>query len=263
MKSRLSLLILLLALSPAAIPSVNDGDKGEHAFKIYDNMFYQGKPNTAGQGMVVSNILYEGLIWPHDKNYGKLPKQSDFEALVRSHSANPGPLVLDIERLPLKGSEQVAHEHMEVLATLAVWAHHAAPGKIIGYYGTNTLSKIDPANLRFARELAKHVDAFFPPAYTFDDDRATWEERARSSVEEAHALGAGKPVYLYMWPQYHDHTPKQFEYVDTAYWKFQLETARGISDGIVLWGPSKFKWDNSSGWWPVTEKFARETHHRE
>ena len=96
MKSRLSLLFLLLAFSPAAIPSGHHGDKGERDFKIYDNMFYQGKPNTAGQGMVVSNILYEALIWPHDKNYGKLPRQSDFEALVRSHIANPGPLVLDI-----------------------------------------------------------------------------------------------------------------------------------------------------------------------
>ncbi len=75
MKSRLSLLILLLALSPAAIPSGNDGEKGEHAFKIYDNMFYRGKPNTAPEGMVVSNILYEDLIWPHDKNYGKLPSR--------------------------------------------------------------------------------------------------------------------------------------------------------------------------------------------
>lgn len=251
--------ILLLALSPA-VPAGNNEDKGEHAFKIYDNMFYQGKPDTAAQGMVGSNILYEGAIWPHDKNYGRLPKQSDFEALVRSHIANPGPLVLDIERLPLKGSEEVAHEHMEVLATLAVWAHHAAPGKIIGYYGTGTLSKFEPANARFARELAKHVDAFFPPAYTFDDDRETWEKRARSSIEEARRLGRGKPVYLYLWPQYHDHTRKAFEYVNSSYWRFQLETARGISDGIVLWSPSKFKWDNSSGWWSATEKFTREIH---
>jgi hypothetical protein len=258
MKSCLSLLLLIIVVLPPASLARNDNDKDEHAFKIYDNMFYQGKPDTAAQWMVASNILYESVIWPHDRNYGKLPKQSDFEALVRSHIANPGPLVLDIERLPLKGPEQVVHQHMEVLATLAVWAHHAAPRKIIGYYGTGTLSKVDPANLRFVRELEKHVDAFFPPAYTFDDDRETWAKRAKSSVEEARTLSPGKPVYLYLWPQYHDHTRKEFEYINSSYWKFQLETARGLSDGIVLWSPGKFKWDNSSGWWSATERFARE-----
>jgi hypothetical protein len=56
----------------------------------------------------------------------------------------------------------------------------------------------------------------------------------------------------------HDGTPKQFQYVDTAYWQFQLNTAFRDADGIVLWGPSRFNWDKSSGWWAATLEFIRQ-----
>jgi hypothetical protein len=49
------------------------------------------------------------------------------------------------------------------------------------------------------------------------------------------------------WPQYHDGTPKQFQYIYAAYWQFQLGTAYRDADGIVLWGPSRFPWDETSG----------------
>lgn len=45
-------------------------------FAMYDNMFYRGKPDTTKDGFVVSNILYEGVIWPHNRNYGVLPTAS-------------------------------------------------------------------------------------------------------------------------------------------------------------------------------------------
>jgi hypothetical protein len=75
---------------------------------------------------------------------------------------------------------------------------------------------------------------------------------------EIGALAAGKPVFFYLWPQYHDGTPKQFQYIDTAYWTFQLETSYRDADGIVLWGPSRFPWDESSGWWAATLDFIRQ-----
>jgi hypothetical protein len=68
--------------------------EGERPFPVYDNMFYRQKPNTAQEGLLASNILYEGDIWPHGLNYGVLPSRNSFEATVRAHSANPGPLVL-------------------------------------------------------------------------------------------------------------------------------------------------------------------------
>jgi hypothetical protein len=243
----------LLAAAFIAIPTLADNAP----FALYDNMYYKGKPNTTADGFVVSNILYEAVIWPHKVNYGTLPDRSAYEAMVRAHSANPGPLVIDIEELPLSGSPDLARQHQQTLATLADWAHAAAPGKIIGYYGSNTLTRVAPAYVPYAKELAKHVDAFFPPAYTFDDDRAKWQQRAQDAAAEAHALDPAKPVYFYLWPQYHDKTPKQFQFVDAAYWSFQLDSASRLSNGIVIWSPGKFDWNDSTGWWSATQRFAR------
>src|SRR5580704_14643121 len=127
---------------------------GEGAFTIYDNMYYKGKPNTSINGLVPSNILYENRIWPNKRDVGVLPDRKVFESLVRALAPNPGPFVIDIESLPLKGSHDAARHDMEILATLADWAHAATPSKVIGYYGTNTLAKVPPENLALARELA-------------------------------------------------------------------------------------------------------------
>ena len=251
-------LVLLLAFALAAARAHESLAAEEpRSFTIYDNLFYRGKPNTARDGLVAANSLYENKIWPNEQTLGVLPNRNAFESLVRLHVANPGPLVIDIEKLPLKGLPEIARRNLQTLATLADWAHQAAPGKVIGFYGTNTLSRVAPADLSYARELARHVDAFFPPTYTFDDDRAAWEKRAQESAAEARELGPGKPVYFYLWPQYHDGTPKAFQYVDAAYWKFQLETARRYSNGIVLWSPSRYDWNDATGWWGVTQQFAR------
>jgi hypothetical protein len=62
----------------------------------------------------------------------------------------------------------------------------------------------------------------------------------RLSTAEAHALGPGKPVYFYLWPQYHDGTSMQFQFIDGAYWKLELETPYHYANGIVLWSPSRY-----------------------
>src|SRR5262249_8737567 len=155
-----------------------------------------------------------------------LPEHDTFVALVRRETKNPGPLVIEIESLSLRGSANFAQHNMEILAKLADWAHEAMPNKVVGFYGTNTLSDTPAANLPIAKELAKHVDAFFTAVYTFDDDRPRWEKRALSAHDEARALDAKKPLYFYLWPQYHVGSARAMRYVDGDFWKFQLETAR-------------------------------------
>jgi len=172
--------------------------------------------------------------------------------------SSPGPIVLDIEKLPLKGSPDIVSQHLQVLATLADWTRADAPGKAVGYYGYNTLTGVPPEDRTYAQQLARHVDAFFPSMYTFDDNRGAWATRATNEAAEDRSLGPGKPVFFYLWPQYHDGTPKQFQYIDAAYWQFQLSTAYRDADGIVLWGPSRFHWDESSGWWATTLAFIRQ-----
>lgn len=253
-------LVLLIIVAPGLASYGSAVTHEKHSFVVFDNMSYRGKPDTTLDGLVPSNIVYESYIWPHDQNYGILPSREAFDAIIRAHMANPGPLVLDIERLPLKGSPETVRQHLKVLATLADWARAAAPGKLIGYYGSGTLTRVPPKNMPAARELARHVDAFFPPMYTFDDDRQAWAKRAEAEAAEDRALAPGKPVFFYLWPQYHDHTPKQFQYVDASFWTFQLHTARHDADGIVLWSPGRFDWDNTSKWWTATQEFMRSLH---
>ena len=229
---------------------------GKQAFSLYDNMFYKGKPDTAGDGLIASNILYENQIWPKRQNMAVLPKREEFEALVRQAIVSPGPLVIEVESFPLRGTPEAARHNMEILAKLADWAHEAAPGKVIGFYGTNTLSDVLQPNQALAKELASHVDAFFPSLYTFDDSRANWEKRAVAAQTEARGLDEKKPIYFYLWPQYHEGTARALRYVPGDYWKFQLETARRYSNGVVLWGPSQYAWNPRSGWWTATQEFA-------
>ena len=49
-----------------------------------------------------SDITDEGHIWPHVQNYGVLPSRTVFDAIVAANMANPGPIVLIVEKLPLK-----------------------------------------------------------------------------------------------------------------------------------------------------------------
>jgi hypothetical protein len=61
---------------------------------------------------------------------------------------------------------------LNVLAPRADWTRVGAPGKIVGYYGYNTLTGVPPGNRSYAQEFARHVDAFFPSMYTLDDNCA-------------------------------------------------------------------------------------------
>jgi hypothetical protein len=242
-------------LVPAASLFAQTG--GAQKFLIFDNMAYKEKPDTSPEAMIPSNVIYEKQIWPDRRRVGALPDREAFESLVRSEAKNPGPLVIDIESFSLRGPTESARHNMQVLGQLADWAHEAVPQKVIGFYGTNTLSDIPPANLAIAKELAGHVDAFFTAMYTFDDDRARWEKRAQSARDEAQGLDSKKPLYFYLWPQYHVGSARALRYVDGQFWKFQLETARRYSNGIVLWGSNTYVWNVKSGWWEATQEFAK------
>jgi len=260
MKSILAILVLTVAALWGAGAALSGAPGAEKGFPIYDNMSYRGKPDTAKDGLIAATILYEDKIWPNKQQLGASPNRETFQALVKAEASNPGPLVIDIESMSLRASPESARHNMETLAKLADWAHEAVPGKVIGYYGTNTLSNVPAVNRTVARELADHVDAFFTPIYTFDDSRASWERRAQAAQAEAHELDPKKPVYFFLWPQYHVGSGKALRYVAAEYWKFQLETARHYSNGIVLWGPSQYVWDDKTGWWAATKQFAASLH---
>ncbi|MFI1198663.1 LPXTG cell wall anchor domain-containing protein [Streptomyces sp. NPDC020883] len=224
-------------------------------FVVYDNIAYRGV-DLAHYGAIRSNVVYEGYVaaLSGSKGSGKelaLPPEAAYKNLIRKHASEPGPVVLDFESLYLTGAPDTAQRRLKKLETFAQWAHEAVPGKAIGFYGVlgNTASRYYP----LARQLARHVDAFFPTLYTFDDNRAAWRTKLADDLAEARAVAPGKPVYPYLWPQYHDGTPRSGQFLSADHWSYELDTARRLVPGVVIWsgaGPVTDK-----GWITATERF--------
>jgi len=214
-------------------------------FLVYDNMGYPGKPDTAPLGLVNCTIINLNKAWTDKANH--VADETAVKEAVRAAARKPGPLVYDIEYV---------HD-FKLFLNLVEWAHEAVPGCVVGYYGHGLYpEQPSKAQRADAAELAAAVDAFFPSAYTYNDNREKWKNEVNGLVQAAHRLAPGKPVYPYIWPQYHKGTAKQFHLVDGDYWKFQLDTARECgADGVVIWSGGKPEWNDKAGWWEETLTF--------
>ena len=159
------------------------------------------------------------------------------------------------------------------MADIADWIHEANSDLTIGYYGVvpqrDYWSFVDPTrsaelaelklrNQKFAA-LAEHVDVLFPSLYTFYNQPEDWKVYAKGMIAEAKKYN--KPVYAFIWPQYHSGSFGG-SFIDGAYWRMQLEElyALGI-DGVVIWGGYLQVWDDSAldddptNWWYQTLDF--------
>ena len=112
-------------------------------------------------------------------------------------------------------------------------------------------------NQKALSDFVPHVDAIFPSLYTFYDDSNGWEVYARQTLQAAR--GFNKPVYCYLWPQYHDSNKKLIgKYMSVKHWRIELETCRKYSDGIVIWNyEPDHNWDPDAPWWKETLNFLK------
>lgn len=240
------------------------GHAARPAFTVYDDTFYTNI-DLRRIGAVRSNLVYEAPVArlagqnPADFRGERpaqaelaLPPRAAYEDLVRRTVRNPGPLVLDFETLYLRrATPAVAARRFQKLRTLLDWAHDAVPGRAVGYYGV--LGNTAPAYLGLERSLASREDALFPSLYTFGDDLAAWRAELRRIVAEAAAVAPGKPVYAYLWPQYHGGAARAGRYLTPAHWGYELRTAARLCSGAVVWGPTRY--DPDRAWVGVTANF--------
>lgn len=233
-------------------------------FTLYNDTYYTNIDLTS-LGAVRSNLVYEAPVaqlagqdpadFRGERPAGAelaLPPRAAYEDLVRSSIRGPGPLVLDYETLYLRrATPATAARRLYKLRTLLDWAHDAVPGRAIGYYGV--LGNTAPEYLGMERRLALREDALFPSLYTFGDDRAQWLGRFRRIMAEAAAVAPGKPVYAYLWPQYHPGTRRAGRYLTPEHWDYELRTAARMCAGAVVWGPADD--DPDQGWVAATADF--------
>jgi hypothetical protein len=247
-------------------------------FMVFDGTLYTNKPDLAQYGIQPVNIAYAGQFGSQwFKNAAHLPDKATVQQIARQAKIKANRVVLDIEHWPLHGNPNQVQSSLSKYMTVLQWFKEAAPGLPVGYYGAPPLGDywktLKPPTSKewasFAREndqlkpLAAAVDILFPSLYTFYTDRGGWVRYAYGQIAEARRYGNGKPVYVFLWPQYHDSNPSlKGAYLPADYWRLQLEMARQYADGIVIWGgwgsDNRAKqWNNNAAWWGVTKEFMK------
>lgn len=256
--------IALVLLAGAISPEVFGGN-------IYDATVYGGKPASLQARMPQLPVIDMHQLWD-GKEGAEAPSAEKLRSIVAGLPSSPY-VVVDIEHWPLRGAgvERTIARLAEVVDGL-----RAPEGQFgLGLYstlpirdywraiGAQGLAKIDEwkaENDRLA-PLATHVDVLFPCAYTFYPDVEGWKRYARAQVAEARRLAPGKPVMLFLWPEFHDSTPRRGQFLPPSFWAEQLELACREADGAVVWGGWNYlehrprKWDPDAAWWLITQAF--------
>jgi hypothetical protein len=246
-------------------------------FMVFDGTLYANKPNLTQYGIQPVNITYVGQFgndWY--KNATRLPDKAIVQQIARQAQTKTNHVVLDIEHWPLQGDPNQVQASLSKYMTVLQWFKEAAPGLAVGYYGAPPLqdywktlkSPTSKEWASFAREndrlkpLAGAVDILFPSLYTFYTDRGGWVRYAYGQIAEARRYGNGKPVYVFLWPQYHDSNPSlKGAFLPADYWRLELEMAKQYADGVIIWGGwggnGPLRWDDNAAWWRVTKEFMR------
>lgn len=263
----------LLAASPgttdrpvsAAVPK---------AFHVFDATLYKNKPPLGMYDFHPLSILYEWRLIPGDSPAGFLPAERLVRTIAGEYRGVTEPLVIDIERWPLKGGAADVQSTVGRFASVLAWVKNEIPGVRIGVYGTVPLPDYwrairDPRSPEYRswqrdndqlEDLVAQVDALFPSLYTFYPDRQGWVTYAIAQLTEAKRKANGKPVYAFLWPQYHESNRLLgLRRLDPDYWELELKTVYQYADGVVIWGGWGDKgpelWDEDAPWWQVTKRF--------
>jgi hypothetical protein len=76
--------------------------------------------------------------------------------------------------------------------------------------------------------IAAQADVLFPSIYTFYPDENGWQTYAIAQIKEARRIGPGKPVYVFLWPQFEDATQSHLRTI--------LANGTGNSTNVCRWG---------------------------
>jgi hypothetical protein len=252
---------------PSAAPQAN--------FVVFDGTLYQGKPSAAQLGMKPITVLYQASMWPGKADDPqRVPNADVVRALGLKASQSGGIAVVDIEQWQVTGDPATVAQSLDKYQQTLQMFQQVAPSLQVGYYSVAPIrdywSPIDgtqsPNYLAWQQQnntvapIAKQANALFPSAYTFYTDQAGWQTYAIAQIAEARRIGQGRPVYVFLWPQYDNGKGAQGgDYLADDYWKMELETARKYADGVVIWGGWKQTWDSNASWWLETQQFITET----
>lgn len=254
---------------------VEGSSSGARPFIVFDATLYKDKPSFSDYPILRPiTVLYEWPLFLTEQSSTALPSEQRVRSVVKKLSATSDPVVLDIERWPLKGDAQAVKTSVSKLLLVLSWIKGELPHAKIGTYGTVPLPDYWRAirgqtNSEFQAwqqdndrldELLPHMDALYPSIYTFYSDRQGWVAYAIAQIREARRKADGKPVYAFLWPQYHESNHLiGLKPIEPDYWELQLLTVSQYADGVVIWGGwgknEPEPWNEAAPWWQVTKRF--------
>jgi hypothetical protein len=205
--------------------------------------------------------------------YGECSRCNRGAEISHHASQSVGLAVVDIEQWSVVGDPTTVAESVAKYQQTLQMFQQDAPSLQFGYYAIAPIRNYwdvmagpqSAGYLAWQQEndavapIAQKADALFPSLYTFYTDQAGWKKYAIANIAEARRIAPGKPVYVFLWPQYDASTGAQGgDYLPDAYWQMELETAKQYADGVVIWGGWTETWDNNASWWLVTQQFMTE-----
>jgi hypothetical protein len=269
--------VALLGCLAMIAPTVVRSADAARCFQIFDATAYKFKPDLAEYGIEPAHVIY-GIrqLWGNHRvpeRLANLPGRFAVQTAVRRAAAGrsaPPLIVLEVEHWPNIGTDMEVAASVEKYVTLAQWAKADAGNGMVSFYGVPPLRDYWRAigdattpeyrqwqaeNDRF-RRVAAAVDAFTPSLYTFYDDANGWKRYAAANVSEARRLAQGKPVYPFIWPQYHNsNRTLNGQYLSADYWTQQLRIMEELADGVVIWAGGPGPWQADAEWWTATRAF--------
>lgn len=249
------------------------------SFILFNGIHYKNTPDLCRQSVHRLNLVYESRIVKQDPDHPgiPIPETDSIRSLASKFTSQPGiPVTLDIESWSYS-PQQLEATISKYLKVISDFKKTNSSSKV-GFYGVVPKTvfvwkNIEPTgspnyvkwqklNLSLS-PIAEKVDIFFPSFYTFDNDINAWKNMVTATLAEIKKYDRNIPVYAYLWPQYHDGTPNQFQFIDQAVWKSELEMLYPLTDGIVIWTSNKdadkniISWDQNMAWWQTTLAFIK------
>jgi Hyaluronidase len=249
----------------------------QHPFPVFDATTFAQKPDLAPYGLKRLPVVYPAYMWDSKEQAAQtnLPDRNRVNAFAQLAAQSSNILVIDIEQWPLVGDPATVASSIVKLRTVLRWFKSPVPSMKIGFYGFPPLrdywdSVQQESSPRYKSwqtkndglaPIAQLADVLFPSLYTFYDDRSGWTKYAIAEIREARRYAGGKPVYVFLWPQYEAGGTLANTFLPGDFWRMQLETANKYADGMVIWCcTGRQTWDDKAPWWLETQKFIKQLH---
>jgi hypothetical protein len=233
-------------------------------FQLVDSTLYANKPNLYAMGFRAAPTTNPFEWWKESPGMSQ-------EDVIKMHATEVGgqPVMFDYEEASY-----------QTLTNLYTWMREGGDTGQIAYYGAlpirdywRAVGAFGPAAYKqwqaendARAPLVSEVAMLFPSLYTFYTNQPQWVTYAKANLSEARRISQGKPVYPFIWPQYHNSNPSVgLQFIDPAFWTLEMQTIydSGDADGMTLWGGWDFvndrpaQWDESAPWWQATKAFIK------